>query len=71
MPDLRSVVQEIFDNISLTQQQIADAIGVTQPFIHRIKTGKNLPSLETLAKLAELAGGEVVIEFKKKKKRKI
>ncbi|MEX1027546.1 MAG: helix-turn-helix transcriptional regulator [Candidatus Paceibacterota bacterium] len=70
LPDLSELTQQVLARIDMTQQEIADAIGVTQPFVNRIKTGKKLPSLQTLAKLAELAGGELVVEFREPKRKK-
>ena len=37
----------------LTQLQLADRLGITQPSVAAIEAGKGAPSLETVARLAE------------------
>ena len=36
----------------LTQEQLAGRSGLSRPFIARVETGRQLPALPTLAKLA-------------------
>ena len=46
----RLIIQELERGV--TQQEIADRIGVTQPVISSIKTGRSLPHLATAIALA-------------------
>ena len=41
---------------SLTQAQLAVRMGTTQSAIARLETGKNLPTIETLCRLADVLG---------------
>lgn len=56
--------------LSGTQQEIADQVGVSRPLIASWIQGRRTPSPEQLSRLAKLAGGELVIEFRTKKRAK-
>ena len=43
-------------NMELTQEQLADQVGVSLNFIGQLERGENSPSLETIQKLAEVLG---------------
>lgn len=47
----------------LTQREFAERVGMKQSQIARIESGKQIPKLETLAKLAEAAGYSVEVHF--------
>nr|WP_243147042.1 helix-turn-helix domain-containing protein [Scytonema sp. UIC 10036] len=47
----------------LNQRDFADKIGIKQPQLARIESGKQIPKLETLTKLASGAGYAVEIHF--------
>ena len=47
---------------NLTQAQIAERMGVTQPSVARIESGKNV-SLKTLGRYAKALGAEVKVEI--------
>ncbi|MUG96264.1 helix-turn-helix domain-containing protein [Scytonema sp. UIC 10036] len=47
----------------LSQRDFADKIGIKQPQLARIESGKQMPKLETLTKLASGAGYAVEIHF--------
>jgi transcriptional regulator with XRE-family HTH domain len=58
----------------LTQREFADRVGIKQPQLARIESGKQVPKLETLTKLAAGAGYSLEIHFvppKGKRNRKI
>jgi transcriptional regulator with XRE-family HTH domain len=40
----------------LTQQQVADALGVGQAFVHRMENGQKKPNVEHIIKLSHLFG---------------
>lgn len=48
-----SKIKELRRNRRLSQEELADIINVNFRTIQRIETGRNVPSLETLSKLAQ------------------
>jgi len=46
----------------LTEQQLADAIGVPQPYVNKIKNGRHVPSVHAAIRFA-LALGVTVEEI--------
>ena len=50
---------------NLTQEQLAQLMGISAPAISRIESGTHVPSLTTLSRLAEAAGERLVIGFEK------
>lgn len=59
----------------LTQQGLAERIGIKQPQLARIETGRQIPKLKTLALIAEGAGYIIELNFvpktEKRRSRKI
>jgi transcriptional regulator with XRE-family HTH domain len=53
-------LRKIRRNKDLTQEQLAEAIGVTMEFISLMERGQNGPSFDTLQRLAEVL--EVKVE---------
>ena len=49
----------------LTQEQLAELMGTSAPAISRLESGTHVPSLTTLARMAEAAGERLVIGFEK------
>lgn len=49
----------------ITQEQLAETIGVTGEFISNLERGKSAPSFETVEKLAEALGVDVEELFRK------
>lgn len=47
----------------LTQREFAERLGMKQPQLARIESGKQIPKLETLAKLAAAAGYKIEVGF--------
>lgn len=54
----------------LTQRELAERIGIKQPQLARIESGKQLPKLETLALLADGAGYTIEVNFVPKTRKK-
>jgi len=54
-------IRERRQTLKATEQEVADAIGVTRQHISAIEQGKAFPSLSSLAKLAEELG--VTIDY--------
>ena len=48
---------------SMTQEQVADAMGTTQAAIARIESGKTPPSTRTLRRFAKATGTKLRISF--------
>jgi putative transcriptional regulator len=60
-----------FDNDEMTQQQLADLIGVTRQTVNAIELGKYSPSLEVAFRIAAVfeVGIDAVFQFRIKNKR--
>ena len=56
MPGLRNNLRELRAERSMTQQDLADAIGVTRQTVIAIELDKYSPSLETAFKIAMVFG---------------
>lgn len=50
--------------LGLTQQDLSDYTGLSIRFIKSIEAGKGNPSIETLSKMTEVLGLEIVIKVK-------
>ena len=63
MSDLRNQfgkkLRKIRRDRDMTQEQLAEAIGVTMAFISRMERGRHGPSFDNLQKLAEVLGVKV------------
>ncbi|WP_353932724.1 helix-turn-helix transcriptional regulator [Okeanomitos corallinicola TIOX110] len=51
------------NSMGLNQRDFAEKVGIKQPHLARIESGKQIPKLETLTKLAAAAGYSVAIHF--------
>lgn len=49
---------------SLTQSQLAEAIGTTQSVVARLESGEQVPSLQTLAKISAASGIEFHLDVR-------
>ncbi|MDV7398616.1 helix-turn-helix transcriptional regulator, partial [Arthrospira platensis SPKY1] len=49
---------------ALTQEQIAEACGVTKGYISKIENGRIVPPIGTLVRIAQALGSEVADFFK-------
>ena len=47
----------------LTQQQLADLVGSKQPSIARLESGKAIPNLAFLRRVAHALGGRLVVKI--------
>lgn len=54
MPGLRNTVRELRSQRSMTQQELADVIGVTRQTVIAIELDKYSPSLETAFRIARV-----------------
>ncbi|MFZ0706570.1 MAG: helix-turn-helix transcriptional regulator [Candidatus Korobacteraceae bacterium] len=60
---LANAVIESRKRAGLTQQQLAQKMGTTQPVVARLEAGNRWPSLRTLERLANATGSRLVISF--------
>lgn len=56
MPGLRNTIRELRAVREMTQQELADAIGVTRQTVIAIELDKYSPSLETAFRIARVFG---------------
>lgn len=52
------------ERLGLTQAELGDRIGSTQPAVARLEAGGVTPSLDTLGRVAKALGFELVVEFR-------
>jgi y4mF family transcriptional regulator len=52
------------ESLSLKQEDLAEMAGVTIKTIHLVESGKGNPSLETLNKIIDVLGFELVLQIK-------
>ena len=71
MPSIRNQIRELRAARSMTQQDLADRIGVTRQTVIAIEQDKYSPSLETAFKVALIFGVplEQVFQYEPKGKR--
>jgi putative transcriptional regulator len=71
MPGLSNTVRELRAARGMTQQELADAIGVTRQTVIAIEGDKYSPSLETAFRIAHVFGVplEEAFQYKAAKKR--
>jgi transcriptional regulator with XRE-family HTH domain len=56
MNDLSDRIRLLRTSQSLNQKQLAELVGITQPFLSDIEKGKRNPSIEVLQKLCDALG---------------
>jgi len=71
MPSIRNQIRELRSTRDMTQQDLADAIGVTRQTVIAIEQDKYSPSLETAFKIALIFGVplEKVFQYEPKGRR--
>lgn len=52
------------ERVGLTQSELAEKMGTTQPTIARLEAGGVTPSLDTLHRAADALGLELVVDFR-------
>lgn len=63
--DFGKIIKERRNLLELTQQDLADYSGLSLRIIKSIETGKGNPSLNTLHKLVDILGLEIILQVKK------
>lgn len=59
MPDQPSPIRAVRIAAGMTQQQLADALGVAQQSVTRWETGEREPRISTLRRIAAVLGCDV------------
>lgn len=54
MIDYRKIIKQKRIDLGISQNQLAKLVGVSQPFINEIESGRKSPSVEILFKLCEV-----------------
>lgn len=70
MPGLRNTLRDLRAQRNMTQQELADAIGVTRQTVIAIELDKYSPSLETAFRIAQVFGVPLEQVFQYEWKRK-
>ena len=70
MAGLRNTLRELRAERGMTQQELADAIGVTRQTVIAIELDKYSPSLETAFKIARVFGVALEVVFRYEGKRR-
>jgi predicted transcriptional regulator len=68
--DMAPIIQSIKERrlqLKVTQAQLADMAGVSRRFITLVESGQGNPRLETLEKMANVLGLEVIVSTQIKK----
>ncbi|MEQ2439805.1 helix-turn-helix domain-containing protein [Solibaculum intestinale] len=53
MENYRLIIRKKRKQLGLSQNQLARAVGISQPFMNEIELGKKSPSVEVLIKICE------------------
>lgn len=61
--ELAKVLVQTREGAGLTQKELASRMRTSQSAIARIESGRGVPSISTLRKLAKATGHELVITF--------
>jgi transcriptional regulator with XRE-family HTH domain len=57
-------------DLEMTQTEFGRLVGVPQSTIARLESGKQAPSVATLKRIAKATGAELVIEFRRPKRKR-
>jgi transcriptional regulator with XRE-family HTH domain len=63
--EIGRIMQKRREKLCLKQEDVAEMTGITSKTIYLIETGKGNPSIDTLTKLTEVLGLEIVVDIKK------
>jgi transcriptional regulator with XRE-family HTH domain len=67
--EIGKIVAERRRRAGLTQRELAERIGTTQPAISKIETGRTLPGLVLLERVARATGGTITLTLGKPRPR--
>ena len=61
--EIARTIISLREEVGLTQREFAAKVGMKQSQLARIESGKQMPKLQTLAKLAAIVGYEVEVKL--------
>lgn len=65
LSEIAKTIRSRRESLHLRQEDLAEMSGVATKTIHSVETGSSNPSLETLLKLADILGLEIVVQIKR------
>jgi transcriptional regulator with XRE-family HTH domain len=65
LSEIAKIIRSRRESLNLRQEDLAEMSGVATKTIHSVEAGSGNPSLETLLKLADILGLEIVVQVKK------
>jgi predicted transcriptional regulator len=63
--EIAARIREAREHLGLTQADLAARIGSTQPAIARLEAGGVTPNLDTLRRIAEALGLELIVDLRR------
>lgn len=60
-----NIIQQRRDFLAMKQEDLAEIAGITAKTIYLIESGKGNPSVDTLSKILDVLGLEIMIDIKK------
>lgn len=61
--DIASIVATARERAGLTQQQLADRAGTSQPAVARLERGQGSPSIDTVRRIVNAAGFDLRVDL--------
>jgi transcriptional regulator with XRE-family HTH domain len=55
------MIQKLRQQLELTQEELAERMGVSQPHVAKLEAGRSVPAFETMTRFAEAIGLRLVI----------
>ena len=65
LEELSKIIRERRKLLSITQEDLAELAGISLRTLKSIETGKTNPTFETINKIAEVLGLQILLEIKK------
>lgn len=63
---LGKVIKERRQGLKITQSQVAELAGISVNTLYQLERGRSNPTIEILAKVADVLGMELKLEIKRK-----
>ena len=63
--EIGNIIKKRREALSLKQEDLSEMSGITSKTIYLVENGKGNPSFDTIEKLLEIIGLEILVEVKK------
>ncbi|WP_205685619.1 helix-turn-helix domain-containing protein [Flavipsychrobacter stenotrophus] len=63
--EIGNLIRQRRDHLTLKQEDVAEMAGISSKFIYLIEQGKGNASLDTLQKIFEVLGLEIIVDIKR------